>query len=344
MSDQVLFEKQGGWGVITLNRPEALNALTIDMARAMDAQLRAWEDDPALFAVIVRGAGDRAFCAGGDIRWLHDTAKDDPVAAAEFFRVEYTLDALIHHYSKPYVAIIDGVVMGGGVGLSVHGDFRVAGDRTLFAMPETGIGLFPDVGGGYFLPRLEGGVGLYFALTGARAKASDLVEAKIATQYIPTSGMDAAIADLLALAQPGKADIHAVLTEHADVPDDGTISALRPDIERLFVGHRDLEELLHALKIEAGAFAEATLETLQKVSPTSVALTWKQFHDGAEMSFDDVMRTEFRVASRLMENGDFFEGVRAQIIDKDRNPKWGPTQAVAGYFAPFEDPERELAL
>ena len=170
-------------------------------------------------AVLIKGAGEKAFCAGGDIRWLHDTAKKDPKHACEFFHEEYRLNALIHHFEKPYVALIDGVVMGGGVGLSVHGDFRVAGDRTLFAMPETGIGLFPDVGGGHFLPRLHDGLGLYYALTGTRAKAADCMAAGIATHYVP-SEKPANSRELLSLSFGGhaRADIEAVLDAHADDP------------------------------------------------------------------------------------------------------------------------------
>ncbi|MCK5749364.1 MAG: enoyl-CoA hydratase/isomerase family protein, partial [Oricola sp.] len=168
MTNDILFEETGDWGVVTINREKALNALTLDMVAAMRAQLTKWAGARSpVKAVMVKSAGGRAFCAGGDIRWLHDKAKQDPAGACEFFREEYRNNSLIYHYPKPYVAMIDGVVMGGGVGISVHGDFRVAGDQTLFAMPETGIGLFPDVGGGHFMPRLHDGLGLYYALTGA---------------------------------------------------------------------------------------------------------------------------------------------------------------------------------
>ncbi len=177
MTSDIHFTQSNEWGVITLNRPDALNALTWDMVTAMRAKLIEWERSPAVKAVLVKGAGEKAFCAGGDIRWLYDNTKKDVAHACEFFREEYRLNALIHHYAKPYVALIDGIVMGGGVGISVHGDFRIVGDRTLFAMPETGIGMFPDVGGGHFLPRLHDGLGLYYALTGARAKAADCMAA-----------------------------------------------------------------------------------------------------------------------------------------------------------------------
>ena len=199
MTHEIEFEQKGSWGVVTLNRPQALNALTWPMVEKFRAQLKRWEREASVEAVLIKGTGDKAFCAGGDIRWLADAARKDAGHASGFFREEYRLNAAIHHLTKPYVALIDGIVMGGGVGVSVHGDFRVAGDRTLFAMPETGIGLFPDVGGGYFLPLLHGGVGLYFALTGARAKAADCMAAGVATHYTPTNKMADLEAGLLDL-------------------------------------------------------------------------------------------------------------------------------------------------
>jgi len=345
MTDEIRFDRKGAWGVVTLDRPKALNALTKAMAAKMLSQLNAWALDEGVGAVLVKGAGDKAFCAGGDIRWLHDAAKKDPVAAAEFFRVEYQMNAAIKHFPKPYVALIDGVTMGGGVGLSVHGDFRIAGDRTLFAMPENGIGLFPDVGGGYFMPRLKDGLGWWYALTGARAKAADCVEAGVATHYVPTEAMDRLETALTALAAPAADAVASTLSKFADVPGgDGRLSETRPHIERLFQGRESLEALYDALASDKASFAAEALETCRRMSPTSMAITWEQFVRGAEMDFNEVMRMEFRIASRIMEGGDFFEGVRAQIIDKDRSPNWGEARPVGPYFAPFEDEARELSL
>ena len=344
MTTDVRFETSNAFGVITLNRPQALNALTSLMASAIDAKLVEWAADDAVKGVLIKGAGEKAFCAGGDIRWLHDTAKEDPVAAAEFFRVEYTMNARIKHFPKPYVALIDGITMGGGVGLSVHGNFRVAGDRTLFAMPETGIGLFPDVGGGYFLPRLENGIGLYFALTGARAKAADCLEARIATHYVPSTDHPKLEEALYAMEEVDVETVGALLREHADVPDDGPLASRLPDIERLFTRKESLDALYAALSAEKSDFAGELIETLRRMSPTSMAITWEHMTRGAKLDFDDVMRLEFRIASRILEGGDFFEGVRAQIIDKDRTPNWGEPKPVAPYFEPFADPARELAI
>jgi enoyl-CoA hydratase/carnithine racemase len=344
----ILFSRAGEWGVVTLNRPEALNALTWDMARAMRGQLIRWMGDKSVRAVLVKAAGEKAFCAGGDIRWLHDEAKKDPKSACGFFHEEYRLNAAIHHFEKPYVALIDGVVMGGGVGLSVHGDFRVAGDRTLFAMPETGIGLFPDVGGGHFLPRLHDGLGLYYALTGARAKAADCMAAGIATHYVPSDKRAALEADLLRLSFGGHphADIEAALDEHVGDPGAAPINDQRGWIRDLFLDHDTLESLLAGLQENDGVFAIETAKTLARMSPTSMKITFEQLRRGALLNMDDVMRMEYRIVRRVMEGHDFFEGVRATIIDKDKNPKWRPAgiaeisdAEIARHFAPL--PARE---
>lgn len=351
MTDDILFARRGAWGVVTLNRPQALNALTWGMVEAFRAQLRKWELDPGVGAVLVKGAGDRAFCAGGDIRWLRDEAAKDPKHASGFFREEYRNNAAIHHFPKPYVALIDGVVMGGGVGVSVHGDFRVAGDRTLFAMPETGIGLFPDVGGGHFMPRLHDGLGLYYALTGARAKAADCMAAGVATHYTPTERMAALEAALLELhpGARGHADIEAVLDRFAGDPGEAQINLVRGQIAALFQGRERIEDLVAALERDGGQFAGEMREALARMSPTSLKITFEQMKRGHLLDFDETMKMEFRIVRRVMEGHDFFEGVRAQIIDKDRNPRWSPAglsdvsdAEVAKYFEPLGD--EELAL
>jgi enoyl-CoA hydratase/carnithine racemase len=351
MTSDILFSRIGPWGVVTLNRPQALNALTWDMVKRFRAQLTAWERDRDVRAVLVKGAGDKAFCAGGDIRWLYDEAKKDAAHASEFFREEYRNNALIHHFIKPYVALVDGVVMGGGVGVSVHGDFRVAGDRTLFAMPETGIGLFPDVGGGYFLPRLHDGIGLFLALTGARAKAADCMAAGIATHYVSTLETPSLEEALLSLdfGDNPHADIEATLDELSDDPGEAPLNLIRPSIRDHFQGHLRIEDLIDALRADGGDFAVQTMQTLSKMSPTSLKLTFEQMKRGDTLDFDDVMRMEFRIVRRVMEGHDFFEGVRAQIIDKDRNPKWRPgtleavsDEEIARYFEPLGDNELVL--
>jgi len=327
MSDEIIFEQINQWGVITLNRPKALNALTHSMVLAMKEQMIAWQEDASIVAVMIKGAGDRAFCAGGDIRWLHDRAKENVDAACAFFRDEYSNNTIIKRFSKPYVALINGIVMGGGVGVSVHGNIRIAGDKTLFAMPETGIGLFPDVGGGYFLPRLEKGLGYYYGLTGARAKAGDCLEAGIATHYVPDETYHGMSDELLALdlsATDAEEKILNHIEQYSQKPSDIPIEKTIAEIERFFLKPESLLDLLTQLQNDNSDFAQQTLSTLQKMSPTSLFLTFEQLQNGRKLEFEDVMKMEFRIVSRIMESHDFFEGVRALIIDKDRSPQWSP--------------------
>ena len=351
VTSDVLFEETGAWGVITLARPQALNSLTQEMIAAIHAALEQWAGDDDIKAVMIKGAGDRAFCAGADIRKLHARTSEDPAETSAFFRIEYAVNSLIYHYPKPYVAFIDGVVMGGGVGLSVHGDFRVAGDDTLFSMPETAIGLFPDVGGGHFMPRMHDGLGLYYALTGARGNAADCMAAGVATHFTPTGKTDELERALLnaPLSDKAHADIETVLDVYAGDPGHAPINDLRADISRLFQGHESLSDLLGALQRDGGDFARETLETLTRMSPTSLLVTFEQMKRGRELDFDDNLKMEFRLARRLVGSLDFLEGVRAQIIDKDRNPKWSPGALsdvsdadIAAYFGPLAEGELEL--
>lgn len=351
MTDEILFDRKDDWGVITLNRPQALNALTWDMVKAFRAKLTEWARDHEVSAVLVKGAGEKAFCAGGDIRWLHDEAKKDPAHASEFFREEYRNNAAIYHFPKPYVALIDGVVMGGGVGVSVHGDFRVAGDKTLFAMPETGIGLFPDVGGGHFMPRLGGGLGLYLALTGARAKAADCVYAGVATHYAPTEKMTALEEALIGaeLSGDARAAISHILDAYAEDAGSPALDDNRKAIDDHFKTDGALDDVLASLSADDSDFAKSTLAVFEKMSPTSMRITFEQMKHGGSLEFDDVMKMEFRIVRRVMEGHDFFEGVRAQIIDKDRNPLWAPASLeevsdveITSYFETLGEAELSL--
>ena len=350
MNSDILFDEFGDFGVATLNRPEALNALNWDMCKLFRAKLIEWERSPAVKAVLVRGVGEKAFCAGGDIRWLHDSGKVDPAGTCEFFREEYRLNALIYHYSKPYVALIDGIVMGGGVGISVHGDFRIAGDRTLFAMPETGIGMFTDVGGGHFLPRLHDGLGFYYGLTGARAKAADAMASGIATHYAPSDRIAELEKELinLPLGSHPHARIEALLEEYSDDPGEAHVNMIRPALKRLFEGHGGFDEFYAALKSDGHDVAADMLRILERMSPTSLKLTFEQLRRGRELNFDDNMKMEFRITQRVLRGHDFFEGVRALIIDKDKTPRWSPASIegvsnadIAKYFDPIEN---ELVL
>jgi len=347
---EILFEQIGSFGVVTLNRPEALNALSWDMCSAFRAQLIEWERAPSIRAVLVKGAGDRAFCAGGDIRWVRDRAMAEPQFASGFFHEEYRLNAVIHHYSKPYVALIDGIVMGGGAGVSVHGDFRVAGDKTLFAMPETAIGLFPDVGGGHFLSRLHDGLGLYYALTGARAKAADAMAAGIATHYVATDQAETLEKEMtaLSLGAHAHAQIEAVLDAYSGDPGEAHVNLIRPSLKRLFEGHETFAEFYAALINDGHDVAKDMQRILARMSPTSLKLTFEQLRRGRGLDLDDDLRMEYRMVRRVLDGHDFFEGVRVVLVDKDKAPRWSPAsvegvsdEKIAAYFEPLDS---ELTL
>ncbi len=340
---EVLFEQRGALGLVTLNRPKALNALTQSMCVTMKAQLDTWAHTDAIKVVAIRGAGDRAFCAGGDIRALYESGKAGTSYALDFYRDEYILDVTIKHYSKPYVALIHGIDMGGGVGVSVNGSHRVAGETMLFAMPETGIGLFPDVGGSYFLPRCPGEIGMYLALTGARLKTAEAVYTGIATHFVPTAKWE----DLLnALSAGGSVDV-AISAINETVPETFLVQH-REAIDRIFSSN-SVEEILDALDAEHEDWADDAAKTIREKSPTSLKVAFRQLREGRELEFDDCMRMEFRMVNRIVAGHDFYEGVRATIIDKDGAPNWKPAdlagvskEDVAAYFAPLGEKELQL--
>jgi enoyl-CoA hydratase len=321
----ILFERRGAAGLITLNRPQALNAVTHAMVRSLRAQLVAWADDPAITRVVITAAGGRAFSAGGDIRALYDLGKAGRYdEALQFWRDEYPLNVAIKNFRKPYVALIDGIVMGGGVGVSVHGSHRVAGDRFQFAMPEVGIGFFPDVGATWFLPRMPGELGTYCGLTGERFGSADAVAAGLATHRIPSARF-AALLDGLT----GTLSVDALLAAFAEPAGEGPILTRRGAIDRLFAGGR-VEDIFAALDREASArsaeaeWAGKTAATIATKSPLSLKLALAQVRRGKAWDFETCMRTEFRIVSRVIHGSDFYEGVRAVIVDKDNKPRWQP--------------------
>jgi enoyl-CoA hydratase len=345
----ILFERRGAAGVVTLNRPKALNAVSHAMVLAFHAQLNDWEHDPAITRVVITAAGERAFSAGGDIRALYDlglAGKHDE--ALKFWADEYPLNTAIKNYRKPYIALIDGIAMGGGIGVSVHGSHRVAGDRFSFAMPEVSIGFFPDVGATWFLPRMPGEIGTYCTLTGERFGIADSVGAGIATHRIPS----ARFPDLLA-GLAGTVSVDAVLSAFSEPAGEGPILARRAAIDRLFAGDR-VEDILDALDREASStgtdaeWAGKTAALMRTKSPTSLKLALAQVRRGASWDFETCMRAEFRIVSRIIHGHDFYEGVRAVIVDKDNKPQWQPATLadvsdaeVERHFAPLA---RELKL
>ncbi|KAM3667719.1 3-hydroxyisobutyryl-CoA hydrolase, mitochondrial [Ammospiza caudacuta] len=325
---EVLLEKKGGAGVITLNRPKALNALNLPMIQKIYPQLKTWEQDPETFLIIIKGTGGKAFCAGGDIRAITEAGKVGGKLIQDFFIGEYRLNNAIGTCKKPYVALIDGITMGGGVGVSVHGHFRVATEKTVFAMPETAIGLFPDVGGGYFLPRLSGKIGYYLALTGCRLKGRDVLKAGIATHFVESEKLPALEKDLIALKSPSKEKIADLLNSYhmkctIDQEKEFSLDEHMEKINSLFSAN-SMEEIVKKLKQDGSPFAMKQLETINKMSPTSLKLTLRQLREGSSMSLQEVLRMEYRLSQACMKGHDFYEGVRAVLIDKDQSPKWKP--------------------
>jgi enoyl-CoA hydratase len=342
--NDILFERRGTAGLAILNRPTSLNALTHTMVNALAGKLSDWADDPAVTRVIVTAAGDRAFCAGGDLRALYDLHRAGRQGEARaFWRDEYRLDALIKHYRKPYVAVIDGVAMGGGAGISIHGSHRVAGDRFEFAMPEVGIGFFPDVGASWFLARLPAETGTFLALTGERLGAADAVSLGLVTHRVGTARLPELISALC-----GSVSVDALLGAFAEPVGQSTLAARLPAVGRLFEGDT-VEDILAALDAEdatAGspdaAFARAAAASIRSKSPTSLKIALSLLRRGRDLEFDECMRMEYRIVSRLVMGHDFYEGIRALIVDKDRTPRWRPSSLaevgaaeVAAHFAPL---------
>jgi enoyl-CoA hydratase len=333
---EALIERRGAAGVIVLNRPKALNALTLTMVRLMAAALDAWQDDPLVTRVVIGGAGDKAFCAGGDIRRLYELGRaGDHAQQLTFWREEYQLNERIRTYPKPIVALIDGIVMGGGVGVSINAAHRVAGGRFSFAMPEVGIGFFPDVGGTYFLPRLSHRSGVYLALTGLRAEAGDAVAFGLAESFAPSADMGA-----LALALESGDDVDPTIARFAAPPPPSALMGEAEALDACF-SLDSREAILAALEAAAGrgvAFAAPARAAMLSKSPTSQAIALRQMALGPTVDFDEALRIEYRIVSRVCRGHDFYEGVRAVIVDKDNRPVWGPPPSTAeldSYFAPL---------
>jgi len=344
---EIICAKMGCCGIITLNRPKALNALTLTMVRTMAGALDQWEKDAEVGRVIIKGEGGKAFCAGGDIRILYDLGKAGRHAEQlDFWREEYRLNRRIKLYSKPYVALVDGIVMGGGAGLSLHGSHVIAGENFTFAMPEAGIGFFPDVGATFFLPRLPSHVGVYLALTGARLSCGDALDFGIAGVHIPAA-RQAEFAQRLIRGE----DIKTAIAAEQAPPAAQALAQQGPLIERCFSAGT-LASILANLDDagEAGSvFARSAGHAIASKSPTSLAIALRQMRIGATLDIGEALRTEFRIVSRIARGHDFYEGVRAVIIDKDNRPRWKPDAlesadviSVDSYFAPLHEGELEF--
>ncbi|CUW44220.1 enoyl-CoA hydratase [Brucella vulpis] len=340
---EIGFERKGKAGLVKLTRTAALNVLTHNMILALDRALQAWEDDPEVACVILEGEG-RAFCAGGDVVAAFKAGQAG-TPAYEFFHDEYQLNARIGRFPKPYVSLINGIVMGGGAGISVHGSHRIVTENTMFAMPETGIGFFPDVGGSAFLPHLHDNFGYYLALTGNRIRWGDCLQSGIATHAVAASDLEDVRDDIIATG-----DIDAALTR-SQYPDFETAVEIRQLVAECFSG-ATLADCIAALERAAEAgnkSARDILTVMATRSPTSLAVTFRQLADGRPLGLDDCMRMEYRITSRMLEAQDFYEGVRALLIDKDGAPAWKPAtleevkpEQVNASFANLGD--RELTL
>ncbi len=351
-TDEILLERHGGLAVVILNRPKALNALTLGMYRRLDPQLVAWATDPAIHAVLIRGAGERAFCAGGDVRAVYEAGrgKSDGLTA-DFFREEYCLIERVYRFPKPYIALLSGITMGGGAGVSIHGSHRVVTERFLFAMPETAIGLFPDIGATTFLNRCPGRIGRYLGLTGARIKAADALYCGLATHYVPEARLAALTNGLATLSwRDGeeRGQVDGLLAQFAAPVGPAPLADLRSAIDRCFAADT-IEEIVAALEAEADDWAWEALANLAKASPTSLKITLRQLQIGARFDVAEALQLEYRMTQHIMQRHDFFEGVRAMLVDKDQAPKWQPASLAAVndaevdfYFRPIG--ERELTF
>jgi enoyl-CoA hydratase len=324
-SPEITFSVDGPVGRIHLNKPKSLNSLTQAMCAGMYDHLVKWAEDDAIHAVVVTGEGYRAFCAGGDVIQVSTGGQKDPVAAREFFRVEYEMDLAIAEFPKPYICLIDGIVMGGGLGISVNGRYRVMSEHIMAAMPETGIGLLPDVGATAFLNNCPGRIGLYLGLTGARLDAADALHARFATHFVIREKQPALLDALIAAAygDDNFAAVDALLEDFSGDAGPSKLKDQQPAIDRLFASN-DVETIVAALKADGSELAERALKAFSHMSPTSLKITAKQLTDNPGISVKDALILEHRMVSQVLLRHEFYEGIRAALIDRDRSPKWKP--------------------
>jgi len=339
---KVLPGPYGSVGIITLNRPEQLNALTETMCVAIHAQLLEWEESAAIKAVVIQGIGERAFCAGGDLRQIYHW-RDQPDKASHFFANEYRLNRVIYHFSKPYIAFMQGITMGGGLGLSVNGKYRLATETLKLAMPETGIGFFTDVGASYFLSRCPGKIGFYLGLTGTIISAADAQQIGLVDKIFYNADMPAVLEALVQAKWSD--DLYATVTQIiSSFPSPAVSASLlsrRNTIDRCFA-QLTIEEILNALEKVADEWSKQTAQLLRTRSPTSLKVVLKELQYGKLLDFTACMKMEYHIANRFLANPDFYEGIRAVLIDKDHSPCWHPAileeitdVQVAAYFPPI---------
>jgi enoyl-CoA hydratase len=337
-SDEVLTRVDGGVGLITLNRPKAINSLNQPMVDALSAILTRWEADDAVRSVVLSGAGDRGLCAGGDVVAVYNSARADGAEARRFWHDEYLLDGQVGRFAKPYVSLMDGIVMGGGVGVSAHANTRVVTETSKIAMPEVGIGFIPDVGGAFLLSRAPGALGLHAALTGAPFSGADAIAMGFADHYVPHSELEAFAAGIVS------DGIESALAGHAIQPPPSDLAAQRDWIDECFAGDT-VEDIVAALRGHDAGPANDAANLIASRSPIAVSVALQAVRRAAKLeTLEDVLIQDYRVSSASVRSHDLVEGIRAQIIDKDRNPKWSPATLAAvsaadidAYFAPVDD-------
>ncbi|KAK4752344.1 hypothetical protein SAY87_021142 [Trapa incisa] len=354
--DQVLVEEKSFARILVLNRPKQLNAASFYMISRLLELFVAYEKDSAVKLIILKGKG-RAFCAGGDVAAVaHNIKEDKWKLGAEFFRKEFTLNYVMATYSKPQVSILNGIVMGGGAGCSVHGRFRIATENTVFAMPETALGLFPDIGASYFLSRLTGFFGEYVGLTGARLNGAEMLACGLATHYVPAARLPSLEAALLKVPYTDPASISAIIEEYSEFPTITEQSAYkRLDIINRCFSRRTVEEIVSALEREAtnvkDGWISATIHSLKKASPMSLKISLRSIREGRLQGVGHCLTREYRMACHVIRGDvskDFIEGCRALLLDKDKNPKWEPStlelvsdEMVEQYFTKLDDEDWE---
>jgi len=343
---EIHFEEVSGYegdiGLITLTRQSALNALNHRMFIALNEQLAVWESAAHIKAVVIRAAEGRAFCAGGDIRHAYELKMKNDASIATFFCDEYQMNKRIHHFSKPYIALLDGITMGGGVGISWHGSHRVATEKLIFSMPETGIGFYPDVGTTYYLSRCQHYLGFYLGLTGARIDAQDSIAVGFAQYLIAHDDLQKLLDTFIHSPLPDKLAVTTIIKNFSLPAGSSTLLAHQHEIETCFAKNT-IETILHELEKNPSPWCQQTAAIIKTKSPTSLKITLYALQKAATLSFDECMQMEYRLTNRFVQGHDFFEGIRAAIIDKDQSPQWNPKELgdvkssqVESYFAPLE--------
>lgn len=339
--DDLIVQIQGDVGVLTLNRPKALNALSQSMIDGIADALTNWAKNDAVSCVLIEGAGERAFCAGGDIQVIYETGPQDPIGSLEFWRDEYQLNAMIANYKKPYIALMHGFTMGGGVGVSAHGSHRIVTDGSVISMPEVGIGFMPDVGGTWLLHNAPKGVGAYYGISGARMGPDDAIFMGFADAYVP-NGKFATIKTRLIAGE----DIDAILADVSETPNEGDARWHQNDIARWFDAD-NFDQVMANVEADKSEFAQGALKLLKRQCPLSVKSTFHALREvESYTSVEQSLQLEFRFCAASLKGKNFYEGIRAAVIDKDRNPKWEPAtlaevsdQMINNMFAPLGDKE-----